>query len=650
MSETNVAVSMGTQAMSALSQTTKVTIDAVAALLAKRDLDGLDSDLLNWVKDGGTLKSNVVIPRIMLQEFKSRAKEETVSFETIDTDAQTQWVTIVYKGAKTHKVNQRGELVRIGDEIPGGTVVDLNGDEEKIRKIATEINEKYRNQIKASYEMDAEELETIIKENERAKKGNTDFGAIGDLSLSEAKLLQAQMSEHFILNALEYNEEKDIYRVIFENEERKRELGEFGSSTELAIREAALLSKDEEVAEYIRTENASTKYFRKAIAEKNMNKLNGVTLMEPIDLQAVPGTPQHHPRNFFITFNDNIAHIELEDKKLHQHLVRDIDFTTEAGREEVFSALNEMTSVRSVAKETLDRHDMLYDKLLKIPSQTRQDITRYNRLIEKQEQLEKDLRLSLIRSGYTVERAEAEIKNRKEQPLFSEDELIKKKIKNLESIDSRINDVKNLINEIPQEDFRFTKFMTKKKIDTNLVRALNEKYESVGQRMNEKDLHIDTQIRVPDSDFLSRTISNVSGEKMADVELLALQRVLDTVNRDAAKLKVVNASYFIQSSYDKQGEQAQIMEQTTTYGDGLPPEALIHISGGRNMAESLNLDYDWKDPVEPEPEFDKDENRNKIPDEYENIGDENRNGIPDKYDVGDDDFDDFEPHFNSDEK
>ena len=35
-----------------------------------------------------------------------------------------------------------------------------------------------------------------------------------------------------------------------------------------------------------------------------------------------------------------------------------------------------------------------------------------------------------------------------------------------------------------------------------------------------------------------------------------------------------------------------------------------------------------------------------IPDEYENIGDENRNGIPDEYD----DFDDFEPHFNSDEK
>ena len=165
--------------------------------------------------------------------------------------------------------------------------------------------------------------------------------------------------------------------------------------------------------------------------------------------------------------------------------------------------------------------------------------------------------------------------------------------------------------------------------------------------MNEKDLHIDTQIRVPDSDFLSRTISNVSGEKMAEVDLLALQRVLDTVNRDAAKLKVVNASYFIQSPYDKQGEQAQIMEQTTTYGDGLPPEALIHISGGRNMAESLNLDYDWKDPVEPEldPEW-KDENRNKIPDEYENIGDENRNGIPDEYD----DFDDFEPHFNSDEK
>lgn len=642
MSETNTAVSMGTQAMSALSQTTKVTIDAVAALLAKRDLDGLDSDLLNWVKDGGTLKSNVVIPRIMLQEFKSRAKKEEVSFETIDTDAQTQWVTIVYKGAKTHKVNQRGELVRIGDEIPGGTVVDLNGDEEKIRKIATDINEKYRNQIRASYEMDSKELRSIIEGN---KEYNTDFGAIGDLSLSEAKLLQAQMSEHFILNALEYNEEKDIYRVIFENE--KRELGEFGSSTELAIREAALLSKDEEVAEYIRTENASTKYFRKAIAEKNMNKLNGVTLMEPIDLQAVPGTPQHHPRNFFITFNDNIAHIELEDKKLHQHLVRDIDFTTEAGREEVFSALNEMTSVRSVAKETLDRHDRLYDKLLKIPSQTRQDITRYNRLIEKQEQLEKDLRRSLILSGYTVERAEAEINNRKKQPLFSEDKLIQKKIENLESIDSRINDAENLINEIPQEDFRFTKFMTKKKIDTNLVRALNEKYESVGQRMNEKDLHIDTQIRVPDSDFLSRTISNVSGEKMADVDLLALQRVLDTVNRDAAKLKVVNASYFIQSPHAKQGEQAQIMEQTTTYGDGLPPEALIHISGGRNMAESLNLDYDWKDPVEPEldPEW-KDENRNKIPDEYENIGDENRNGIPDEYD----DFDDFEPHFNSDEK
>lgn len=644
MSETNAAVSMGTQAMSALSQTTKVTIDAVAALLAKRDLDGLDSDLLNWVKDGGTLKSNVVIPRIMLQEFKSRAKEENVSFETIDTDAQTQWVTIVYKGAKTHKVNQRGELVRIGDEIPGGTVVDLNGDEEKIRKIAIDINEKYRNQIKASYEMDAEKFETIIKEHE-AKKGNTDFGAIGDLSLSEAKLLQAQMSEHFIRNALEYNEEKDIYRVIFENKER--ELGEFGSSTELAIREAALLSKDEDVAEYIRTENASTKYFRKAIAEKNMNKLNGVTLMEPIDLQAVPGTPQHHPRNFFITFNDNIAHIELEDKKLHQHLVRDIDFTTEAGREEVFSALNEMTSVRSVAKETLDRHDRLYDTLLKIPSQTRQDITRYNRLVEKQEQLEKDLRLSLIRSGYTVERAEAEINNRENKKLFSEDDLIKKKIENLESIDSRIKDAENLINEIPQEDFRFTKFMTKKKIDTNLVRALNEKYESVGQRMNEKDLHIDAQIRVPDSDFLSRTISNVSGEKMADVDLLALQRVLDTVNRDAAKLKVVNASYFIQSPYDKQGEQAQIMEQTTTYGDGLPPEALIHISGGRNMAESLNLDYDWKDPVEPEldPEW-KDENRNKIPDEYENIGDENRNSIPDEYD----DWDDFEPHFNSDEK
>ena len=642
MSETNTAVSMGTQAMSALSQTTKVTIDAVVALLAKRDLDGLDSDLLNWVKDGGTLKSNVVIPRIMLQEFKSRAKEETVSFETIDTDAQTEWVTIVYKGAKTHKVNQRGELVRIGDEIPGGTVVDLNGDEEKIRKIATDINEKYRNQIRASYEMDSKELRSIIEGN---KEYNTDFGAIGDLSLSEAKLLQAQMSEHFILNALEYNEEKDIYRVIFENE--KRELGEFGSSTELAIREAALLSKDEEVAEYIRTENASTKYFRKAIAEKNMNKLNGVTLMEPIDLQAVPGTPQHHSRNFFITFNDNIAHIELEDKKLHQHLVRDIDFTTEAGREEVFSALNEMTSVRSVAKETLDRHDRLYDKLLKIPSQTRQDITRYNRLIEKQEQLEKDLRRSLILSGYTVERAEAEINNRKKQPLFSEDKLIQKKIENLESIDSRIKSAENLINEIPQEDFRFTKFMTKKKIDTNLVRALNEKYESVGQRMNEKDLHIDTQIRVPDSDFLSRTISNVSGEKMADVDLLALQRVLDTVNRDAAKLKVVNASYFIQSPYAKQGEQAQIMEQTTTYGDGLPPEALIHISGGRNMAESLNLDYDWKDPVEPEldPEW-KDENRNKIPDEYENIGDENRNGIPDEYD----DFDDFEPHFNSDEK
>ncbi|MDY2572308.1 MAG: hypothetical protein SOW05_05445 [Candidatus Enterosoma sp.] len=643
MSETNAAVSMGTQAMSALSQTTKVTIDAVAALLAKRDLDGLDSDLLNWVKDGGTLKSNVVIPRIMLQEFKSRAKKENASFETIDTDAQTQWVTIVYKGAKTHKVNQRGELVRIGDEIPGGTVVDLNGDEEKVRKIATDINEKYRNQIKASYEMDSKEFETIIKEHKKAKKGNTDFGAIGDLSLSEAKLLQAQMSEHFIRNALEYNEEKDIYRVIFENE--KRELGEFGSSTELAIREAALLSKDEDIAEYIKTENASTKYFRKAIAEKNMNKLNGVTLMEPIDLQAVPGTPQHHPRNFFITFNDNIAHIELEDKKLHQHLVRDIDFTTEAGREEVFSALNEMTSVRSVAKETLDRHDRLYDKLLKIPSQTRQDITRYNRLVEKQEQLEKDLRRSLVLSGHTVERAEAEIKNRN---LFSEDELIRKKIKSLESVDSRIKNVENLIKEIPQEDFRFTKFMTKKKIDTNLVRALNEKYESVGQRMNEKDLHIDTQIRVPDSDFLSRTISNVSGEKMADIDLLALQRVLDTVNRDAAKLKVVNASYFIQSPYGKQGEQAQIMEQTTTYGDGLPPEALIHISGGRNMAESLNLDYDWKDPVEPEldPEWHKDENRNHIPDEYENIGDENRNGIPDEYD----DFDDFEPHFNSDEK
>ena len=66
------------------------------------------------------------------------------------------------------------------------------------------------------------------------------------------------------------------------------------------------------------------------------------------------------------------------------------------------------------------------------------------------------------------------------------------------------------------------------------------------------------------------------------------------------------------------------------------------------MAGALNLDYDWKDPVEPEldPEWHKDENRNHIPDEYENIGDENRNDIPDEYD----DWDDFEPHFNSDEK
>ena len=305
------------------------------------------SPLANWVKKGGEIGTDVVVPRSMLSEFQTKAQDAGIEYEVFDRDRQSEFVTIAYKDAMGHEFNGSGEY-----QFENGTRVPIRGSREAIKAIETDINNEYIKRCQKNYDLD------LTNPAVREDINLVDKVLIPNLTEREATILREQMSRHWVENSMLKNAD-GTFNLLVDRSGLKLGRYEKFTPVEKAMREMLYISNDDRVNEFLDKTDANIKHAEELIMdEENYTKGTSVVIYEPENNDAAE-TARDHSRNFYIDIQGTRANVVLEDTfgynpttdiegKGPLRITKMFDISTEAGRNAVMKTIASMHGVEII--------------------------------------------------------------------------------------------------------------------------------------------------------------------------------------------------------------------------------------------------------------------------------------------------------------
>ena len=308
-----------------ISQVFALSGHGVASMLAALSLLNDPSEAFaDHVKNGGEIGTDIHIPRKMLPEFERRCAENHILFMEADKDAQSEFVTIYYLGAKGHERNELGDYVK-----EDGTRVEIMSDTSRIKAIANELNEEYIERNSKEY--------LSIDPNRRVSL--KDPCVIAGMDKTTAILAKEQLADHWIESNLLYDDKTDSYAVEFEKEFTIRKTDTHLSPAESAIREAFFLSSDRDVTNYINYQERSVNpTIIRAVNDPNFAGY----IFEPLNMNRRDNMGLMDVRVAEICIKEGIANVYIKDTLKGLEIEERLDLKDERDKLRLFKDMSYM--------------------------------------------------------------------------------------------------------------------------------------------------------------------------------------------------------------------------------------------------------------------------------------------------------------------
>lgn len=286
-----------------------------------------------WEK-GGELRSDIKIPRKMIAEFEDECTKKGIrDYIFRDTDARTEYVNVVYKGAEFYRKDEQGNYKK-----ENGFRVGEGGDYKIMHEIAAKINAQYVERNEKSYSR-SEMFDQDI-----------DVREIKELSKTEATIFCEQLNKNWVENVCRLDKATGKYTVIVQESDMKRpaRLGLIISPVERAYREMNFLMSDERVTRFIEDQGNINKELVDMINSQNIKELH---ICEPLNIYPRDVPFGSDFRDAEINIKNNIAEVYIKDgaKKFEIHEM--LDITKENDRLRLYKDLSFMDGKALYSKE-----------------------------------------------------------------------------------------------------------------------------------------------------------------------------------------------------------------------------------------------------------------------------------------------------------
>lgn len=268
-----------------------VTAQAVLALLFNRKEN---DPLVKHLKAGGEIAADVVIPRRMMKEFEEECDKAGIPFDYLERDRMSEYVTVAYRDAKAHTVNEYGEF-----DKEGGKRNAIGGDREKITAIAERINHEYDARNARQYALTPE---AFMKKN--AIETKMPVTEIARLSETEMTVLQDQFQKDWIENTAVLKPD-GTYSLFVKSEDAAAPSKFVPSKVQQSINAAKLTLADPRITRYLMAENRTNKNIIDAIYKEG-HGFDGYVIAE--SLNTDPASFERFDRDdLTITIKDHTA-------------------------------------------------------------------------------------------------------------------------------------------------------------------------------------------------------------------------------------------------------------------------------------------------------------------------------------------------------
>ena len=301
-----------------------------------------DEDLVNHVRNGGELGSDIQIPRKMLPEFNRRCMEANIKFQECDRDAQSEFVTIVYKGAMDHRINDIGDY-----EKKDGKRIEIQGDTKRIKEIAMAINNEYI-QLSSKDYMQTNPLDRPVIDNAHVISG---------LDRDCAVLLKEQLASHFVESNLLRDEEKGCWAVEFDGKHLERVGEGHLSIAESAMREAWTLYCDDRVTDYM---HKQSKMNQLLIDKIEAGEFEGV-IYEPRNILKPDSMGLMDIRDAYVSVKGNKASVHIKDTLSGTYIEETLDLRKDEDKLRLFHDLSIMDGKTFVSEEEFARIQKMHN-------------------------------------------------------------------------------------------------------------------------------------------------------------------------------------------------------------------------------------------------------------------------------------------------
>lgn len=489
--------------------------------------------LLDHLHNGGEIGSDIQIPRTMLPEFNKRCMEANIKFQACERDIQSEFVTIMYKGPMSHKVNDIGDFERTTD----GTRAELQSDTKRIKAIAAEINTEYIEKSAKEY----------IQPNPANRKTFENAWVATGLDKDMAILMQEQLADHFVECNIYYDEEKNDYAVEFDAENAKRLTPEHFSSAEMSLREAFIVSNDDSVTEYVEDQKLLNSQL---LAKIETGELKGV-LYEPKLVVKKDTKELMDARELVIKFNGRYADVSIKDPLHGDYINEQLDLSKENDRLRLYKDMGMMKGKAFVSSKEYE------------------DIEKMHKL-NYEEEID-DFELTLIKDDYEKAKFESSIKDFENMAIekagsveaFREEDpnhyAWKEYDKNIAILnhafgyDEKLyDDKKNFIGlkhhdgvkdkYFTRADLEFTEYMSARTLDPRIAMATEQNAIENEQKEKGKnrDNDVSIQMRIENSDVIVNHVAVLTKNDAEAVESTDKQRFEEIKRKSDERLTHMN--------------------------------------------------------------------------------------------------------------
>lgn len=316
---------------------------SIAAIVAElNDNPVTQKALLDHIKNGGEIGSDIQVPRTMLPEFSKRCTEAGIDFLACERNIESEFVTIMYKGPIAHRVNDIGDFNRNED----GNRVEIGSDTKRIKAISDEINAEYVTLSSKEY----------IEFNPGLRHTFEDPYMISNIEDKDlAILIQEQMAENFIESNMYYDEETGTYAVEFESKYNEEIAEGHLAKAQTAAREAFLMYNDDHVMNYAEEQSILNKQLFTKI---EAGTIEGV-IYEPKLILKPDTKGLIDSREITIKFEDGKARVDIDDPLKGDFIHETLDLSNEDDRLRLYKDLSMMKGKAFVSLEDYEAVDKM---------------------------------------------------------------------------------------------------------------------------------------------------------------------------------------------------------------------------------------------------------------------------------------------------